>query len=303
MAKLFESRIGSPQGDAASALFFIIYLAVSLKIAEKRRKSTENKALQVISEHNYAKTPSNDDFCLDQQYADDISWGSTKEKDLQSIEKVVPEVLKERNLLVNESKTEKYKISRNSEQDWKECKLVGSKLGTEEDIKYRKTLANKAICDLKPILQNQKTSKECKIQVFKALVESIFLYNTEIWGLTQKQENEIDVFQRQLLRRIFGFRYTEDKKNWPSNQKLYEITGTKPWSTTIAKRRLSFFGHVCRLPEDSPAPKALKEALRPVKKPRGKSKNTYLATLKKQLKLKGFNTIEKAQRIARDRDI
>ena len=138
IGKLFESRIGSPQGDAASALFFIIYLAVSLKIAEKRRKSTENKALQVISEHNYAKTPSTDNFCLDQQYADDISWGSTEEKDLQLIEKVVPEVLKERNLLVNESKTEKYKISRNSEQDWKECKLVGSKLGTEEDIKYRK---------------------------------------------------------------------------------------------------------------------------------------------------------------------
>ena len=65
----------------------------------------------------YAKTPSNDDFLLDQQYADDISWGSTEEKDLQLIEKVVPELLKKRNLLVNESKIEKYKISRNSEQD------------------------------------------------------------------------------------------------------------------------------------------------------------------------------------------
>ena len=36
IGKLFESRIGSPQGDAASALFFLIYLAVSLKIAEKK---------------------------------------------------------------------------------------------------------------------------------------------------------------------------------------------------------------------------------------------------------------------------
>ena len=36
IGKLFESRIGSPQGDAASALFFIIYLAVSQKIAEKK---------------------------------------------------------------------------------------------------------------------------------------------------------------------------------------------------------------------------------------------------------------------------
>ena len=78
IGKLFESRIGSPHGDAASALFFIIYLAVSLKIAEKGHKSTENKALQVIAEHNYAKTPPD---------ADDISWGSTEEKDLQRIEK------------------------------------------------------------------------------------------------------------------------------------------------------------------------------------------------------------------------
>ena len=35
IGKLFESRIGSPQGNAASALFYIIYLAVALIIAKK----------------------------------------------------------------------------------------------------------------------------------------------------------------------------------------------------------------------------------------------------------------------------
>ena len=79
--------------------------------------------------------------------------------------------------------------------------------------------------------------------------------------------------------------------------------GPNPGQPQSLNAGYHFFGQVCRLPEDSPAQKALKEALKPVKKPRGKSKNTYLATLKKQLKLKGINTIEKAQRIARDRDI
>ena len=43
IGKLFESRIGSPQGDAASALFLIINLAVSLKIAEKNAKGQKTR--------------------------------------------------------------------------------------------------------------------------------------------------------------------------------------------------------------------------------------------------------------------
>ena len=37
----FESKIGSPQGDAASALFFIIYLAKTLKIANEKLNESD----------------------------------------------------------------------------------------------------------------------------------------------------------------------------------------------------------------------------------------------------------------------
>ena len=59
---------------------------------------------------------------------------------LEKIETIIPEVLKDRNLFVNESKTEKYTISRNSPNEWKDCKLVGSKLETVNDIENRKNL-------------------------------------------------------------------------------------------------------------------------------------------------------------------
>ena len=61
---------------------------------------------------------------LDQQYADDISWASTSKTVLEKIEINILEVLKGRNLFVNESKNEKYAISRNSKNEWKDCKLV-----------------------------------------------------------------------------------------------------------------------------------------------------------------------------------
>ena len=92
--------MGSPQGDAASALFFIIYLAVTLK--NEKNKSIENNSLlpNHLSDLGYEQTD-NIVFTLDQQYADDISWASTSNTVLEKIETIIPEVLKERNLFVN----------------------------------------------------------------------------------------------------------------------------------------------------------------------------------------------------------
>jgi hypothetical protein len=37
------------------------------------------------------------------------------------------------------------------------------------------------------------------------------------------------------------------------------MTDTTPWSEAIKKRRLNWFGHLLRLPENTPAKLALKE--------------------------------------------
>ena len=63
-----------------------------------------------------------------------------------------------------------------------------------------------------------------------------------------------------------------------------------------------FFGYICRLPEDTPAKIALNEALNPVKRPRGKPKNTYLGTIDKQLKKRNIKSVKEAINIAQDRD-
>ena len=299
IGELFKSLIGSPQGDAASALFFIIYLAVTLKLAYDNLEKQNEKSLQIIEEHNYSVIPEKDDFLLDQQYADDISWAATEISELENIEKTIPGTLSTRNLLVNETKTEKYHISRTSENSWRNCKLVGSKLGKEEDIAYRKSLAIASFQKLKPILLDKRLYTGRKIQIFQSLVESIFLYNCELWGLTKQEEESIDIIQRRFLRQIFQFRFTEDRKKWPSNIRLYEIANVKPWSETIRNRRLSFFGHLCRLPDDTPVKKALDEALKPTKKV-GK-KTTYMSKISSDLKLLNISSIDKAKEIAHDR--
>ena len=58
------------------------------------------------------------------------------------VKKDLPIKLAKRDLTINETKTENYIICRqNCDNAWKECKLLGSLLDTELDIKRRKELA------------------------------------------------------------------------------------------------------------------------------------------------------------------
>ena len=53
IGELFKSLIGSPQGDAASALFFIIYLATIRKQA-KQKLTEKDQALPLhLNDHTY----------------------------------------------------------------------------------------------------------------------------------------------------------------------------------------------------------------------------------------------------------
>ena len=129
-----------------------------------------------------------------------------------------------------------------------------------------------------------------ELRIFSALLESIFLYNCELWTLTKKLEQKIDTFQRQLLRRILNIRWTLN--NWISNKQLLGITNQKPWSETIAKRRMRLFGHICRSSNNTPLKKALNEALRKCKKPRGGQKLTLIKIIENQLKTKKLSFSE-----------
>ena len=153
---------------------------------------------------------------------------------------------------------------------------------------------------LENIFKNRTSSVTLKIRIFQALVESIFLYNSECWGLNKVQEQRINITQRQFLRRILGIRW--HKNNWISNENLYERTEQQKWSTKIAHRRFRFFGYVARLPENAPAKPALYESIRKTKKPKGKPQTILINVIKRQLKELNILCFSDAIEIAQNRD-
>ena len=268
------TEVGIAQGDCLSAVLFILYLAITLAAREEPIITpTEHH------DHNYYK-PVKNYITIDPKYADDISYLTTLKERNEKIEEEVPPILEKRDLFVNKDKTESEKVTRNGDEGWKKVKFLGSLLDTEKDINRRKGLAIQACNTYKDILYKNRNSVKTKLRTFQAYVSSVFLYNSEVWTLTEKLNHNIDVFQRKLLRKILDIKWTRRL----SNVKLYEYAKSEPWSKTIKRRRLSFLGHVMRLHPETPARRALAEFLRPVKRPQGRPTKTWFECVKNDLK-------------------
>ena len=121
-------------------------------------------------------------------------------------------------------KTEEYTIIKNGETDWERCKNLGGLLDTDEDIKRRKALAIATHNKLKNILENKSISMQTEIKILKFYMESVFLYNSELWTLTKLLVKEIDIFQTGVIKKIFNIHW-QDKI---TNMELYKRYKLKP---------------------------------------------------------------------------
>ena len=61
-----------------------------------------------------------------------------------------------------------------------------------------------------------------------------------------------------------------------TNTDIYTITKQDLWTDEINQDKLSFTGHILRLLDKTPARQALKISLKPVKRPRGRQKTTWM---------------------------
>ena len=302
LGRSFVTLQGIMQGDCLSAVLFIFYLGHVL-----------------LKEHS-----SQTSILIKPKYADDITYITNDETIYKHIQLETPALLKEGGLKVNLSKTELYEIPKppppppppvpidellahkddkvcwsaldwlvnykkdpppDNTPDWKKCKLLGSYLDTTKDIANRKNLSLQTMIKFANTFNSKYVSNEVKMRTFNIYIGSVFLYNSELWSLSESNNKSIDAFQRKILRRALGIR-------WPrkvSNNKLYQISKAEAWSLTITRRRFTFLGHIIWLPHDTPAKQALRECFKPTRRKCGRPATTWIATIKKDLEILNIN--------------
>ncbi|XP_035682844.1 uncharacterized protein LOC118420231 [Branchiostoma floridae] len=205
-----------------------------------------------------------------------------------SFEQIHEEALKilpEWKLHANASKTERVHIcleKDREEEEWRKSKSVGSRLGIAEDIEERIQLANLAMRKMWKMWGTKHISLQLKLKLFEVYVIPVMLYNAGTWGLTEQLAYKIDTWHRKQLQRFTGHFHP----NHISNSKLYSKCQASPLQNAVHRRRWFLFGHILRMPLDSPPQKILNVVFSKKLKPRlGRPREGLLSSLVDDCKL------------------
>jgi hypothetical protein len=92
--------------------------------------------------------------------------------------------------------------------------------------------------------------------LYKTLIHTVLTYGNETWTLSKKSENALSIFERKILRRIYGL--VQDDGQWRirCNKELYELYSEPNLVTCIKLKRIQWAGHVQGM-EDTRTPKKM----------------------------------------------
>ena len=137
----------------------------------------------------------------------------------------------------------------------KEFIYLGSAVTTKNDvsleIKSSYTLANRCCYGLNGQLSNRDLSRTTKPILYKTLILQALLYGAEAWILLSTDVAVLRVFDRKVLRKIFGPVRVCDDFRIRFNSELYELLNDMAIVQCINFQRLRWLDHVVRMEKDA----------------------------------------------------
>ena len=79
----------------------------------------------------------------------------------------------------------------------------------KEEIKSRLKSGNACYHSVQNILSSSLLSKNLKIKIYRTIILPVVLYGCETWSLTLREKRKLRMFEKRVLRRIFGSKRDE----------------------------------------------------------------------------------------------
>jgi len=118
----------------------------------------------------------------------------------------------------NAGRNHSMKTDNSSFERVEELKYLGTTLTNQnyiqEEIKYRLNSGNACCHSVQNLLSSSLLSTNLKIKIHRTIILSVVLYGCETWSLTLREECRLRVFEKRVLRRIFGPKRNEVTGEW-----------------------------------------------------------------------------------------
>jgi hypothetical protein len=140
------------------------------------------------------------------------------------------------------------------------------------------------------------------MKIYKTIIRPVFSCSSEILTLATKDEKNLHIFERQILRKIFCPLNIDNIWRIQNNVEIDKLIKVTNIVRLIKARRLKWLGHVKRMDQAKPTRKLLDWKLmgtRPVGRQRQRWQENVMEDLKK-LRIKNWKKTDKDRRTWRD---
>ena len=293
LGKWFKRTVGSGQGDPISPTTFISYL---------------ERIMDTVKDNGTGVSVSGQ-MINNLKFADDIDLVEEDTDVLQENLRRVNEAGEAAGLKINTEKTmtmvfgqedieEELVIGNRKIENVTEFVYLGSLFTWDNDcnkeIKRRIARASGAMAGFKTIWNSKHISTETKITIIRTCVLSVLLYACETWTLRKKDKDSLLAFEMKCYRRILHIRWQQRITNEAIR---LQLGITKNVVDLIMERKLSLFGHICRM-EDQRLVKAVMFGTMDGKTLRGRPSREWLDDIKERCQL----DISTLSRMAQNRE-
>ena len=291
----FEIKAGVLQGDTLAPYLFVIVVDYAMRQAIR---NNEEELGFIIQPSRSRRHPA---VCItDLMFADDIALLSQEIAQAQELLSRVEMEASKIGLHINAKKTELMTFNYKDEitiitlkgdkvKNVLDFKYLGGWMASSEhDFEIRKAMAWSA-CNKLKLIWSSNLTRNLKIRLFRATVESVLLYNSETWTINKTLQRKIDGCYTRMLRMAVGVSWKAKISNVDLYQKLPPVT------QTIRERRLKLSGHLVRHDEELAHNLVLWEPTRG-RRNRGRQAVRYTDVLKQDTGLESTEELKTAMK-------
>ena len=122
----------------------------------------------------------------------------------------------------------------------------------EEEIRERIANENKAFYANETLFKSNLVSRKPKLKLYWSVTRPIVVYGCETWVLKESIIQKLSVFERKIFRKIFGpTKEANGISRIKTNKELDKLIKHRNIINYVKTQRLSWFGHINRIPETS----------------------------------------------------